>query len=74
MTIVAPPSVQVIGKALVSVANSVSQESVYFEVATCDGHAPRYEAALAVVVNLAQDAYDIDVGAQGTGLALQLGA
>ena len=72
VTIVAPPSVQLIGGALVSVANSVSQESVYFGVAACDGHAPSYEAAL--LVNLAPDAYDIDVGAQGPGLALQPGA
>ena len=54
VTIVAPPSVQLIDGALVSVANSVNQESVYFEVAACDGHAPSYEAAL--VVNLAPDA------------------
>ena len=67
-----PPSVRLshTGASLYSVSNSAAQEYVSFAVSACEGSAPAYRAPL--LVNLAPGPYDLDIGADGDALALDL--
>jgi hypothetical protein len=71
VTVVLPQSVRLANTsdAIVSVANSVRYEAVEFVFSVCAGE--RLSITAALLVNLAPDPYDLDVGLKGSVLALQ---